>query len=1179
MINLGLGLSITGQNSTGAVGGDPTEVTLVHKGVAFTITGATASGYDLSGRPYVTGPAVVTSITPDQTTEGGLAVNGAELNPQRTGNGVIDIQGYDERIGTTYDAAKTLDLPYAMQTNDIIVKCESQLPKFGSDGTSKSWGVLACLPAAPAADQMMGAAVGWAGRTGINLHTIDHAAMFDAYPKYNIVGLTEEDAATVVARMQNGPVVHAQCSHTDNQDGYENFNPVGYARSDGGGYDKDSAVNLSNAAVSMIASNSVYTRAQQLDNLIARIRIGCDLWEPIEGSAISLYPDGGHNQSPAEPIGQFLNATGQSAAFENYLTVVSGSYNQYFRIDQAFADTHLVPHTDLGLCCLFRERTLPAQPGGNTVTIPTQYGGIGGGQGDWNQLRIPAGATMIRKRDGAEATVTVAAKFPSSTNTDINVTIDAQPAEGDFTAADVITFEVRDGSFAVGQVVRALRGLSRPSYLTMSADNAYTNLERNEAGMLTAMEAMGIIPAALEHAWEFCKNAWVANWPSAANEYPNQNATANATLLYDQHIYSSAKRVLILGQSQLSGFAKSDAGIYTGLPTVGTAEVILGQTWGLNNTPQNYPASVDYLEDGTAGDGPRAMVATINSIAGEDLNLSIMFDAVNGTGVEDLLVTAADQRRFSDLTEKLDANWNNPDVVISQWDTSNASDVGPGGDEINALLGLTGDKLSSGATIPLDLSDVLDPGFAYGNGVFTRHANVQNDYGHNSNKSQKIRDLGAGYFNGMPVPDWFTDGSGPHAQSTEGANVALGRSLGILVARMLGYANTPENPYWGGTCVRSADNKTITMQAVCPNGGTLTATTPNDLSGFRYRVSSGSWLYDGFTAIIGASNTVTITLDSGADWPVATSLEFDHTLNGPPNDGTWSLVTEGAIMDGVLYETNVTAILDVYGKGWPVGGTRDGSDNWSFSSVDHPTVTQAAPGVFVPEDEATVIAWHRQADLPTDYSGSNVTTRTDASGNGHTLTTNTAAGTVVELNGMAKHEEGSLRYATTVTGVRCIMWVGGHHALGSSTSATAGPIVGEDGGVQHILTKAGSVFDLSVDGSGSGVLGSMSYGGGDWQPADLTGADINWSTNLSDAGLNNIRVWMAALDQEIDVDMVGAIDVGGTIQLGKGRFGSIGLLSAIPTGQLLIDFHAELEAERAALQLIEDNADVAAPRR
>ena len=139
--------------------------------VTFALDGTLTWGTDIAGKAWVVVPAGsvnVTAISPAQTTDGGDVVNGAMLNPVRTGASTPD-HGYDGRY-TNYNAVENDAPPISVTAGDIIVKVISDLTPVGRGGIFEEIAALHVLAEAPTGEYLLRSSISWAGDTLSLIH-------------------------------------------------------------------------------------------------------------------------------------------------------------------------------------------------------------------------------------------------------------------------------------------------------------------------------------------------------------------------------------------------------------------------------------------------------------------------------------------------------------------------------------------------------------------------------------------------------------------------------------------------------------------------------------------------------------------------------------------------------------------------------------------------------------------------------------------------------------------------------------------------------------------------------------------------------------------------------------------------------------------------------------------------
>ncbi|TFL17131.1 hypothetical protein [Jannaschia formosa] len=522
---LGIGTSLTASGAGQGAAGVPPQ--LADLGWA-TVEGVTASGTDQSGVAYV--------VVPAGTAEVGLAgdLGGAQIDPVRTGGAYGATQGYDGRITGSYDAGLAAAFPAAMGAGQVLVRGRRLDPVVGPDGFLEGFDVLHVLSREPGADEILSSAVGWTGRGAPEILPFDAPARLAELATWDAAGLAFPAYGTLMAALEKYPLVFGQNSHTASHAGYERLTPSGADGSPGVGYAFSVARVQVVALFALTADPSPYTPAERLALYRRIVRIGLDTVEPILGSGAPLPGDGGHNQAGIAFGIEALRATGRTDRIAGFRAGFGGSLGQYFRIDQAFLDTQLVPHDDLTRNCLSRRRTLGDQgaAGAGEVMVPARFGGAGGVHGDWYQVNIPPGSVLTRESDGATAIVraetdgshTAFPNLSGNKNVDVpfRLRIDAQPATP-FAAGDVVHIQWPPGVWELGAAAWALRGLARPSYVTPSAENDYTTL-RSEGAQALWLDMQGLLPANMRDVLDF------AGWADADPAWPLQWGSGSANL-------------------------------------------------------------------------------------------------------------------------------------------------------------------------------------------------------------------------------------------------------------------------------------------------------------------------------------------------------------------------------------------------------------------------------------------------------------------------------------------------------------------------------------------------------------------------------------------------------------------------------------------------------------------------
>ncbi len=1243
-------------------------------GVTFTAPQARVFGLDAAGKAYMvleSGSETLT-IARGPTSAGSLAISGVQLNPIRDGS-YQQSQGYDARISETYDPLLNQGDSVTVSAGDIVMVAISATPKLGDDGFISDYAALHVVDQLLPAGTILDASTGWTGRGTPVYFNVDMDGFIAGLPTYSATGLSFPSFATLMNSLGKFAAAYAQNTATNSSWGYENLMPDGFSGISGSGYGRDIANMINMACMALISD--VYTSAQRRQIAWKLIQHGIEWGEPIRGSGVALSVDGGHHQFHVAPIVLALEATGRRSDISTILGDTGGNFRQAFRVTQNMLDTEFVPHDDLEKPGFARRRTLPPQPGGIALLVPTIYGGTGGVHGDWQQVAIHRGMIATRESDGATAEVVETTNFPATANDDIALPIDAQPTPP-FSAGDVITFTAPPGWIDAGSYDWALRAgyaqdgsSGRRSYFSPSADVAYRDLQR-WAGQLMLIKALGLQPNQLEDSEGYFLRAVAVAEPSSNNDYPYlfggftdldgtqhftdseffanhwpaisaipqvldidmpviTSITAPGTptpgTLIDglvvgllngdtsrsveirgtgEDSYTVEARIIRASDStEVVGWAplgtvsagafqgtvtvpKSDGWLNTELRYVGEAEItqntvnwavgfkvmLLGQSQMsiftnadadpavYSMTPQNHNTVSFWQNQNSGGETVSLLGATddrdglsafVDQFRVFDPNTPLMLvrEAIEGTGVLQLVDDTDTMRNWSDLQSKTDRYGGDYTAVISHWDTSNRGG-GALGDAAGQYFDIITGVSTHGYTVDHSLADVLEPGYRFIVNPSTRHGYSIGDWRENVVLDANAR----GFTVGPPITDYPLKDSA-HPEGSAPGNAVMGVRMAVSLARDLGL-DTSQNPSLAGTASRAESGAYVDVDLTLPNGGVLFSPTPNDLRGWQVSIDGGSsWTYDGFSAEI-AGNKVRITPDTGI-WP-------SGIMVGKVGDpyGFTDIATELSIADGELYENWSD---DVLGLGLPIHGLITGGD-WTMPAraVVAATDTVTLPGTWTPTNLAELSTWHEITDGSevTLSSGSDVATWIDKSGNGRTLSLNAAAGSVLYQTAGAQGAaalgfiEGGLSYASPLLAIRAAYFVARDMSGGSSGSAFVTPVLGQDftsgSVVEHIFVRGGDKADytVSIDGTGAtGTTGNASMDGRPMEPTSQTGTNIalSYATINAEAKRNAEAIWAIHLGQSIPVDYVGMMETTSATFLGNGTLSALVLLSDIPS--------------------------------
>ncbi len=1280
--------------SSGATVIADTSSSITMNGVIFTAPEERVFGLDAAGKAYMvlaTGTETLT-IERGATTDGGLAISGVQLNPIRDGS-YQQSQGFDARISEIYDPLLNQGDSVSVTAGDIVMVAVSSAPKQGDDGYISDYAALHIVDQILPAGTILDATTGWTGRGTPGYFSVDMDGLLASLPSYDATGLSFPPFATLMNSLGKFTAAYPQNTATNSSWGYENLMPDGFSGISGSGYGRDIANMINMASMALISD--VYTPAQRRQIAWKMIQHGIEWGDPIKGSGVALSVDGGHHQFHIAPIVFALEATGRRADISTILADTGGNFRQAFRVTQDMLADDFAPHDDLEKPGFSRRRTLPPQPGGIALLVPTTYGGAGGVHGDWQQVTIHRGMIATRESDGATAEIVETTSFPATANEDIALPIDAQPTPP-FSAGDVITFAAPAGWVEAGQYDWALRAgyaqdgsTGRRSYFSPSADVAYRDLQR-WAGQIMFIKALGLQPNQLEDSEGYFLRAVSVSEPSTNNDYPSlfggftdldgaqhftdsvffsnhwstisaipqvldidaplitsvtAPGTVNPGTLIDGLVIgmlggAASRTVDIRGtgedsytvearlirasdSSEVVGWTsigtvsagtfsgsltvpKSDGWLNTELRYVGESEItpntvkwavgykvmLLGQSQmsiftNANADPAVYTMNVanydtvSFWQNQDPGgetisllgatddrDGLSAFVDQFR-VFDPDTPLMLVREAIEGTGVLQLVDDADTMRNWSDLQSKIDRYGGDYTAVISHWDTSNRGGGGLGdaaGQYFDIITGVS----THGYTVDHSLTDVLDPGYRFMVNPPTRHGYSIGDWRENVVLDANSR----GFTVGPTITDYPLKDSA-HPEGTASGNAVMGVRMAVTLARDLGL-DTSQNPALAGTASRAESGGYVDVDFTLPNGGTLYSPTPTNLSGWQVSTDGGSnWSYDGFSAAI-IGNKVRITPETGI-WPSGVQV----AKVGDPY-GFTDVATELTIADGELYEVWGD---DVLGLGLPVHGLIIGGD-WTMPPRAAVTATDTVtlPGTWTPANLAELSAWHEITDGSelTLSSGSDVATWLDKSVNNRTLSLNAATGTVLYETAGAQgaaaltFASGGLSYASPLPTIRAAYFVARDMSGGSSNSAFVTPVIGQDftsgSTAQHIFVRGGDKADytVSVDGTGStGTTGNASMDGRPMEPATQTGTNIalSYATINAEAKRNAEAIWAVHLGQGISVDYVGMMETTTATFFGNGTLSAVVLLSAIPSAA----DHQRIEGYLAHLTGTQDN--------
>jgi len=491
-------------------------------GVSFTISGNYSWGLDEAGVAWVaipTGTDTITSITPSQTTDSnGDLINGAMLNPARGATSGPN-QGFDERQGN-YDAGSVATLPITIQAGDIVIKTVAKDPYVHRAGGFTEIASLHVLSSTLPSGEYLGSSIGWSGKSTPVSYSADVDSWYSSRPVYNSTGFSLPPYADLMESLgQHYPLFGFAWGPGDY--GYQSFSPYRFGGGNATHPNYGRYIGQMMSLVMVALATNYYTEAQTKQ--IAKTMIGHGLqWaDPLIFSGTGVVPDGGHYQWHQPAVLFALHLTGRSSEYSDFMALSPGNWDQAFQITQALIDSDFSPHSSTIKPSMWRERTLPAQPGGSTLRIP-----IAGtsSSGDYYQTNIPEGAIATRVSDGETGVVstTYALNDAGQTLTTLDVVLnDTSP----FAEGDVIYFDAPSGWMNVGDFDWALRGgfanlVGQPWKYSPSAQNAYRGLQA-WAGAIFALYAIGIRDPSIFPVLGYTYRAEKINIPSAANDFPS----------------------------------------------------------------------------------------------------------------------------------------------------------------------------------------------------------------------------------------------------------------------------------------------------------------------------------------------------------------------------------------------------------------------------------------------------------------------------------------------------------------------------------------------------------------------------------------------------------------------------------------------------------------------------------
>lgn len=506
-------------------------VTVSQDSTTFTITESLTTGNFADGPAWVylpSGTATLTAMTPAASTQDGYAINGAMLTPSPLY--AADNQGFDERMddqlgGTqtamtaNYDAAVNvaLSLPLTLSAGDVVLK--SVYHDFGTVSTELGKGAarnglfdemnaLFVVDWVPGAEEPAPAAVGWTGRTMAKIQYADTLAnMAAALPSRSLTGIAQQTVADVISWINYFDPGYGLSygATTGNARGYQSLMVNNTAVSGYSNYGRYKAAIYHNALWHLIGDTA--TQAQKETLLKWVISVGIQNAFPYLQGQVSFGGNGAHHQFH-QCVGLFAIAhtTGHGLNFADFLNYAQGNL---------FGDIFKFTATEAARCTFHTNTGDPGWP--RTYHEHT----ITSVNGTTIQTNVPVqsfqvyGHRIVRKSDSAEAIVTSQGNIGSS------FTIDAQPGSP-FQIGDVVNFQ-RDPAPSAGDYdwnINKSQSLAQDRFdlYVPSRDTGYRSLQ--EATGIGPCVDIGAWDAGLDYAWQYVKQSFTANEPSATNEWP-----------------------------------------------------------------------------------------------------------------------------------------------------------------------------------------------------------------------------------------------------------------------------------------------------------------------------------------------------------------------------------------------------------------------------------------------------------------------------------------------------------------------------------------------------------------------------------------------------------------------------------------------------------------------------------
>lgn len=643
------------------------EVTATQGNVDFVVDGNYTVGNYADGPAYVvipTGTANITSISPAETTLGGLVINGAMKNPQLTSTSGGD-QGFDARVsnglGGNYNVSEKWT-PGSITAGDIIVKQVASLDSniIAGDRTTQrrgvvsGYGTLFVVASAPAAGSFSPAAVGWTGRGTPTAYTPDISTFVAGLPSYSNVG---QDALTYAEILDKLKYTPTTAMWGENPYAHQYHDPIGSGNlgsSVNGNYGQFIGGNIQAAMLALISNDFSTSEKEEIATRL--ISKGIQWFDTYDGAGIQVQPNGGLYQFFFGPMAMALETTGRTAKFQELWDDQSGNQRQAIKITSAQA-AQFTPHDSVLQSSPYRRRNLDAIDGTN-FTMETYRSGNDGDNTKFDFIDF----TVTNGTATATVTgITGSDNIPSGTSGSFEFTVD--DATG-FSVDDTITFYPGEEAIE-GDYQWAIEGADLFNEYSgeYGRSGSYRALN-NWSGLVLGLRGMGIWDSAWDPMQGYVMfsnkaDAYSSTWDNDDNHATSYGASDVAHTweadFWDDH----ASTILDMTAPTISGVS------------VTTAETSLTVSY---STDQTGRARVMAFPSGTTANNNFQLLRgkdNSGTAAVSDSGLII----VSSTGAQtDVVLTGLTAGTTYDIRIVADDEWNN-DAITSTTGTTDAAGV------------------------------------------------------------------------------------------------------------------------------------------------------------------------------------------------------------------------------------------------------------------------------------------------------------------------------------------------------------------------------------------------------------------------------------------------------------------------------------------------------------------------